>query len=717
MCAVLDSSSLTATLPSTLEMNIGYDNTISIIGLSLYYSSHLSNEPVLHGSGTRWSGPLASKICEAENAEYIVDSITPKDIQGATATDGLLLDLTLIKSEDGEISCQVDLPSREIMDKSMCQDTMAAISNYVAIPEVSLDSMTPKIGINPVYLSTSGLTLTTPTSVLCRSRDTTTGNVAAILSKEILNVLKELKRLDTALGSKFLKKLDNISANCGNTDLEHLLQAELSPEEIDECFNLGLKANKRRKRDLNLVNMGSNGEDTTQMAETINQNFKKLTDNEKQLFKRLIAIGVEKDLQVEILDDHEENLRNIDDRIRGLEQSANIDVYHQEFLAHILQASSHSYQILDKLFKRIMDFEKYVSATLEAKETICLDLTCFSSDGIHINSNKDGLSVFIRGKMLAAAPGVTPACSMTSNQQISIHHLKHMDRVNTTHLKDGDNIIAVECLENYASCPKDGNIRSVVSHDLIDGNILLSPAKKGSFKIQCIKAMVLDTPTGYLRCEMTPKYVKLPITLPNSITIGIQDIQILPYNSPMTTLKEVGLKLFRSSAMKLGEMKTLASHTWDKLTDVSQVNPHHMSFAAGFFLVVVGIAVCLCLCYCLTHTLPDSCVARKNKMKFNLKWKFWKRRDSNGSAEIEAISTSSGENEAKNTEVTTVQTYHEPQVPNAPQTFHEPQVPNAPQIFPAPGPSNMTAAGQDGQMPGRGTRMYLDLGSLTSRLQ
>ena len=99
-------------------------------------------------------------------------------------------------------------------------------------------------------------------------------------------------------------------------------------------------------------------------------------------------------------------------------------------------------------------------------------------------------------------------------------------------------------------------------------------------------------------------------------------------------------------------------------------------------------------------------------MRFSLQWKFWKRRFSNGSAEVEAISTSSGEVENKIPDARNVAS-------NPDQGFYEPTAPNAPQILPAPIPSNLAPAitGQDGQLPERSTRMYIDLGSLTSRLQ
>ena len=290
---------------------------------------------------------------------------------------------------------------------------------------------------------------------------------------------KEVRILDSALGTKFMEKLDKLSQDCDHENLKTLMESELKPSEIDKCFKLGIStAGGRYKRDMNLINMGAGGGDDAQMTDQINKNFKLLSRNEKELFRRLVSLGVEKDLETEILEDHSQNLKLFDNRLRGLEQSSNILTYHRDFLQHILQASNHSFQLMDKLFQRIKNMERYISLVLEARDTVCIDLTCFDSKGIHLSVNSQGLALFIKGNMLSAQAGVTPSCSMNSRQEISIHHMKHMSVLNSTHLQDGDYKVKIECLSDYALCSKEENIRHINKNDLIEGNLLLSPWQK-----------------------------------------------------------------------------------------------------------------------------------------------------------------------------------------------------------------------------------------------
>ena len=613
----------------------------------MYYSRQLANEKVKHGKNKkRWKGPLATEICLAENTEINVDNLIPQDIQGLDSFDGLLLDLNMIKDENNTIHCQTDIPSKILMNQELCQKTLNLVSQILAIPVSEISNLNLDSGINAIYATLAGPTNLEPRNIVCRERDTSTATLAGILDQEVLNILQEVRILDSALGTKFMEKLDKLSQDCDHENLKTLMESELKPSEIDKCFKLGIStAGGRYKRDMNLINMGAGGGDDAQMTDQVNKNFKLLSRNEKELFRRLVSLGVEKDLETEILEDHSQNLKLFDNRLRGLEQSSNILTYHRDFLQHILQASNHSFQLMDKLFQRIKNMERYISLVLEARDTVCIDLTCFDSKGIHLSVNSQGLALFIKGNMLSAQAGVTPSCSMNSRQEISIHHMKHMSVLNSTHLQDGDYKVKIECLSDYALCSKEENIRHINKNDLIEGNLLLSPGKKGSFKIQCIEPKVLSTPEGFIRCTQEVKVVSLPLTLPSGVTIGMQDIKVTPYNSPLTTLREVGLNLFKSSSMKLNEMKTLAHATWEHLTDVSEVNTSHLSVGLGLLITFVSVACCMICCQCSLFDIPKWCKAKREGHTTD--WssvKFWKKKtSSNATDDVELESVDSKE--------------------------------------------------------------------------
>ena len=390
-------------------------------------------------------------------------------------------------------------------------------------------------------------------------------------------------------------------------------------------------------------------------------------------------------MEAEILETHDDNMRAFDNRLRGLEQASNILSYHEQFLQHILQASNHSFQLLDKLFMRLKNMQRYISFVLEARETICIDLTCFDSKGLHLGVNSKGLSIFIRGHVLSATAGKTPSCSMNSRQEISIHHMKHMEEINGTHLKYKDEVVKIECLTDYALCPKEDNVRKIANNDLIEKNLLLSPGKKESYKIQCLQAEVLETPTGYIRCSMLPQVVSLPLTTTSGVTIGLQDLKLVPYNSPLTTLKEVGMNLFKSSTIKLAEAKTLAHKTWSKLTDVSKVNSHHFSALAATIICFVAMVVCL-LCYqCCCFDCAKWCRAKREG--HHVEWesvRWWRKKTSSNSTD-EDVELENPEKESPD---------HSAEIPSAPAEVS---------ILPTADSGTLPA--------GRSSRVYLDLGS------
>ena len=117
----------------------------------------------------------------------------------------------------------------------------------------------------------------------------------------------------------------------------------------------------------------------------------------------------------------------------------------------------------------------------------CIDLSCFLPENVFLRSLDSGLSLFIKANQLHATDGISPSCLMNKQHLISKFHLRHLTRINSSHLAaDNGDMVTQDCLEDYTQCDKDEELRKITKEDLIENNMLISPAKKDGYRIQCI---------------------------------------------------------------------------------------------------------------------------------------------------------------------------------------------------------------------------------------
>ena len=643
-CQLIKSDRLNITLPTTIGLNIPYSSINPIIGLSLYYQAQLANE-VMSNDRRRWKSEMAKSLCISQNTHFKFQYIELSDLHNLEKGDALLMDLIILQnSNDTELVCQADVPSAEIMTESDCQACINDLAAFLGVGSVNITSLHLKNGINNIYVNSVGFTNIPPENTVCKDRATSTASIAEDLGLETAIIIESLKGLDQSLGSRYMKELDDIASKCDHNSLEDLMKSDPDGAEIKKCFKIQMKKRKqknRKKRDLTLIKTGGDEDsDDPEMLKSINENFGHLSQNDKSLYKELLQLGLDKKLETKVIANHEQNLIHINNVVTGIETHSNLAIKHEEFLEHLLKHCRETYKLLITLGERIRTFQSYLSKALEDKALLCIDLNCFLPENVFLRSLNTGLSLFIKANKLTATEGISPSCMMNKQQLISKFHLKHLQKVNSSHFSDDNgDIVTKDCLEDYSQCDKNTELRKITKEDLLEDNLLISPARKDGYRIQCIDAVILKSKNSYQRCTMSPGAIQLPITTPSGAQIGHEDINISPHDAPVNSLKELSKHIFRSSLMKIKEMQALGNIKWKEMFTMDQVNHHHIQggLTAGTAIAIIMaiLAILHCIIRMCNGKTPCGTDCRKkneegNKEKKTKSWR-WRRRKSSSS--------------------------------------------------------------------------------------
>ena len=631
-CDILKSDILNSTVPDTYSLEIPYNLVNKLFGISIHNLNILKFRNI-DSKMTGWSGPHGDDICRAQESAVPVDTLDRSIIPLIPGPQSaFLLDLMIIKNEQSTY-CMFRIPSNKLETVEVCDNMLKIISETMGSSVITTAGLNPEIGTNNVYLYQDKLSLSKPNEVLCRRRESELMTLADKIREDIKETTTDLQRLDKNLGSSYIEKLDKQSKECGAGSFKELLLASPEPTLIEECFQLGLEPTEREKRSpMSVIEIGGGSPKDTEMLREINSNFNRLSKNEKQMFKKLLTIAIEQKLEETVLENQQQTVEQLQEKINGIEHRLNIMSYDDEILSHITASVRRTSALLDKFRRRLGQFIRHLSSSLQGAELKCSRLICSYNSDTHLVSRITGLELFINGKSLVAEAGFAPSCQMTLKNTISRFHLEHLETVNATHMRslDGEEI-EIKCLKNYKSCGPE-LLRTVHSNDLIAGNILLTPAKASGFYIQCISPTNIQTPTGYTRCNSKRKTISLPIVLDSGERIGTEDLKIGAHRSPTTSLQQLANDLFRSNKKELKEARALGHHALKHLMRTDKVNSHHVS---GFFvsIFVIGILSAISITIkCIQMMWKTKCCTRKGPNEQDPKddspesessWKVW----------------------------------------------------------------------------------------------
>ena len=654
-CEILKSDILNSTVPSTYSIDIPYSLTNRLVGMSIYYISLLRRRDI-NNKYTGWTGPHSDNICRAQETAVPADSLDRSVmpiIPGSTSA--LLLDMTIIKNTD-TIYCQFRIPSNKLETKEVCDVLLKTIGEALGQTPVTIDDLEPQNGTNNVYLYLNSISLTKPKEILCKQRESELTITSKKIQEDIKTITTDLSELDKTLGSHYTDKLNDQSRKCGATSFKNLLEANPEPNVIEECFQLNEDPYPRTKRSpMSVIEIGGGSPKDTEMLREINSNFNRLSKNEKQMFKKLLTIAIEQKLEESVLENQEETVTQLQERINGIEHRMNVRSHDAEFLSHVITSIRQTSVLLDKFKHRLNQFFSHLSSSLQGSELRCSRMICSYNSDTHLVSRTTGLEVFIKGKSLVAEAGFAPSCQMNMKNMISKYHLEHLETINSTHLRspDGDEV-EIKCLKSYKNCGPD-MLRTVHNNDLIAGNILLAPAKLSGFHVQCITPTNLETPAGFKRCNSKRKQVSLPLIMDSGKRIGAEDIKIAAHRSPSTSLQQLAVDLFRSNKKELDEARAIGKHAMHHLLKTDKVNSHHVSgfmvsiFLMGVLSALIVIGKCIhyswktrC-CTKWTKTQPPAESTKETTTKSDSRWKVWFRKSQPENAEILPTGSQPGE--------------------------------------------------------------------------
>ena len=594
-CEILQSSQLKLGEHHLSEIEINYEYAKGLIGLSAYHLGMIRDEKVKNFQ--KYGPSIGEIVCKHSHSELILNNLKYEDVYSITlgASEAFVTDLDFYLAND-KVSCQLSQPSSMIFDESKCLVIINKVYDIIGkakLTDLSEFKNQLKPGRNPVYLTRKQLQVSKPDGMVCYHSEDRLVKVTNDLRQTLGTVITLHELTDTALGTKFVHQLTGPLMNCGRRDFDHFMQKIPNPDKVKTCFNLN-EAHTRHKR-FSILEIGGQEGTSDEQIKQINHNFEKLTDNQKNLLKRFISLGIDEKIQTKLLNNHEENMKLLASRISGMELQASVGQIHTEAYDHLVNTVEEVVMFLQHYIRAMRRMQSEVSELLEQKKHNCKELRCQDSADVHIVIHKAGIKIVSYGRDLKATGGYTPACQMKKDK-VNRFHLKHLSKHNDSHyitIKD-EEIVSKLCLENYDQC-KEEDIRNIQPHDLIDGKIFLIPSGKQGFLVQCKPETILITESGFLKCTIKPTGVQLPLTTSEGTRIGMEVLKVAPIRGgPRRELKDMAMELFRSSSLEFQEIMTL-DKSWNKLTETETVNTHHVSFMAGAFGTITAVLFLGCV--------------------------------------------------------------------------------------------------------------------------
>ena len=646
-CEIVQSANLTIDENDTENIEISYLETDLVF--LLYHTAGISVEKRGNGISV-WKGEDSSSLCRAYFATLITDTMRAQDMNLIkNIEEGILLDLRLIKTKE-DIYCQVPIPDSGTMSKSTCEGILEDIAQLTSLPPQTIDSLNLKPGLNSLYVTKNDITIKKPNKILCKTFDSKIIQLNENLISTMNKITTKLTLLDKSFKTTFISHIETILTKCHNDDIQNIYDDKLDRDVSRKCLENELKElakrkagirEKRsiRKKRMSLITLGGDGGDDTKMLNEINSNFDQLTSNEKKIFKKLLNLQMEKDLEILVLETEHESLRKLENNVQGLQQIRNLEEHDQSIIQYKETAMLRTLEILNKFQQRLDDLIFQTSRSLEG-QLVCRSLRCHKPEDIHLLKTAQGLGLFLKGRRLEAVEGVSPSCKMDVKERISIYHLQHMKEVNDTYFESEDGeIVEKKCLLDYTKCSST-LLRFIDHEDLIDGNILISPARKTGVLIQCLQPENIQTVSGFITCDKKRKGASLPLHLASGKTIGNELIKHgSAFSNPVNFMSDdyQGRVVGTKSLAKIKAMKKLGQEVWTQLKDTSKVNSHHASFSVGL-AVATALGVIGCLLQCCIHCWRSGgnpfsdlrCGTRERWDRFKTRLPVWRRQPGEG---------------------------------------------------------------------------------------
>jgi len=421
-CQILQKNILNISEPTSVALDINYKESKLSIGLSLFYLANLEHEN--KGKFTFWKHSNAEHICTALEATYTTDFLTMQDMSSLENDQGFMLDFTFLKQtiEDNgtklsEIQCLVGSPTHEIFTEEICDSILNSIGAASGTEQVKSSELQLKEGRNTVFLTQQGITLNKPSTIVCTRRDASIQYLNEKLMSLMEDHVEELRSLDKAFGSRFEKTLDMTAKDCDLTDFKTMLETDMTPDKVSTCFDLKDLLGRPRGKRMSVIEMKSeSGADSNQVNE-INENFKRLNDNEKRLFHKYVMLKLDSKLESNLLETHDKNLHNLESNMFGLITSKNVLDQAQLYTQEVEAAASRVIEVEQNQIERIRNFKAYMNGILERKHLICHDLVCFRNEDLYFSAKTTGLSLFFKGMTLGSTAGKIAVCTMNSDQK------------------------------------------------------------------------------------------------------------------------------------------------------------------------------------------------------------------------------------------------------------------------------------------------------------
>ena len=244
-CEVQEYSRLNLTNPNAINVDLFYESHIKSIGLSLFYISSLNVKPSdVDATFSEWKTKSAATICRSENNQINSETFNGNlmNLLGSDNEKGLFLDIRIIKheevkNEDGVvthhagISCQLQLPSPQLHDKSHCQKILNLISGRAGITQTEIDDLSLASGLNDVFLTLRGFRtqIAKPTTTICRSSRSQLTREVQSLSTLVDHHIDQMTTLDSSLGSSFIPLLEHVAVSCNYDSFKHMLESDPEP--------------------------------------------------------------------------------------------------------------------------------------------------------------------------------------------------------------------------------------------------------------------------------------------------------------------------------------------------------------------------------------------------------------------------------------------------------------------------------------------------------
>ena len=576
------------------SMKILYKSTNNAVENSLRVRNQLWSDAA--GNHLTIKDQTMMGLCLSQSQEFKINQLSKTEWTTLTSGNHLSLITDLFIYKGNKTTCQVSVPSPQVMDSSDCDSLLTTITTALDLPAASVTSLEPKQGWNILFINSTALHLSKPAEMVCKNSLDPIFSASYDIQESLDKMIDMMTRLDMAIGSNFIASLSDHLVSCGTTWAS--IQRSYVPSSAWECP-------APRLRRFTLMNIGGSDSSATMdedILQSINSNFKILHKSQVTLLEELEMLKAGEHLltKLETINSVKENqLQNLITGMNTLE-SIRLRLRQQYTLnSHLVNLVQND---MNAIISQMEEMINILDSIVLDSRHYCDGLICMKNQNSILTTSASGILEFSKGAQVTSEEIDVLSCHLTKEGKVIKDNKKKITFSNDTTVKINDNEYSKDCLEDQEKCSSDSFMEP--DNQMLAGKFFFT-LLPSTVHIQCKEAVIIESRSTLTACDKTPREVSFPFKIMDG-----QDNQLFGWADLVGSTRITSTKPLTWDEFLAGhheesflerqapkDILSLIKTSFAKVGDTSEINSHHwvgISFFLSGLLSMIPIC-CACL--------------------------------------------------------------------------------------------------------------------------